>query len=329
MLPSLAELESASQLVRAQIPPTPQYCWPLLTRRVGAEVWVKHENHTPIGAFKVRGGLVYADYLRRSWPDVRGVVAATRGNHGQSVAFAAGRAGLKAVIVVPCGNSIEKNAAMQALGAELLEHGSDFQAAYEFAAELAGERQLHLFPSYHHALVCGVGTYALELFSATPTLECVYVPIGLGSGICGVIAARDALGLKTKVIGVVAENAPAYALSFAAGKPMSTNSAHTMADGLACRVPVADAVAAICKGAERIVTVSDSEIKAAMAAYFMDTHNVAEGAGAAPLAALLKERERMAGKRVALVLSGGNVDTAVYFEALSARANASASSRPD
>jgi len=316
MLPTLAELTTASRLVAVHVPPTPQYRWPLLCKRAGTEVWVKHENHTPVGAFKVRGGIVYADHLKRSEPGVTGVVAATRGNHGQSVAFAAAEAGLKAVIVVPRGNSVEKNAAIQALGAELVEHGHDFQAAYEHAVELAKDRRLHMFPSFHPALIQGVGSYALELFSAVPALDSVYVPIGLGSGICGVMAARDALGLKTKVVGVVAENAPAYALSFAAGKPVSTNSADTMADGLACRVPIAASVAAINKGAERVVSVSDDEIKRAMAAYFADTHNVAEGAGAATLAALMKDRDKMAGKRVALVLSGGNVDTAVYRDAL-------------
>jgi threonine dehydratase len=316
MLPSLAELNAASQLVHAQIPSTPQYCWPLLSKRAGAEVWVKHENHTPLGAFKIRGGIVYADHLKRREPEMGGVVAATRGNHGQSVAYAASRVGLKAVIVVPRGNSLEKNAAMQALGAELVEHGDDFQTAFEFAAELARERRLHMFPSFHPLLIQGVGSYAMELFSAAPPLEAIYVPIGLGSGICGVIASRDALELKTAVIGVVAENAPTYALSFEAGKPVSTNSADTMADGLACRVPIAEAVAAINQGAERVVRVSEAEIKAAMVAFFSDTHNVAEGAGAAALAALLKERSQMAGKRVALVLSGGNVDTAVYREVL-------------
>jgi threonine dehydratase len=316
MLPSLTELQAAHKLVQSYLPPTPQYCWPLLSKRAGAEVWVKHENHTPIGAFKVRGGIVYTDLIRRSAPDVGGVVAATRGNHGQSVAFAAARMGFKSVVVVPRGNSPAKNAAMQALGAELVEQGHDFQAAHEYAIGLAQERGFHFFPSYHRVLVSGVGTYALELFAAAPPLDTVYVPIGLGSGICGVMAARDALGLSTKVVGVVSENAPAYALSFSAGRPVSTNSADTMADGLACRVPVPESVAAINSGAERVVTVSDAEIKSAMAAYFADTHNVAEGAGAATLAALLKERDMMAGRRVALVLSGGNVDTAVYSRIL-------------
>ena len=316
MTAALAAIESAAALVHAVMPPTPQYRWPLLCQRAGTELWVKHENHTPLGAFKVRGGIVYIDHLRRSEPGVRGVIAATRGNHGQSVTFAAVRAGLKSVIVVPQGNSTEKNAAMKALGCELVEHGHDFQAAYEFAQGLAKERGLHPFPSFHPLLAHGVGTYALEFLKAQPDLDTVYVPIGLGSGICGMIGARDALGLKTKVVGVVSENAPTYALSFAKGSPVPTNSADTMADGLACRVPVAEAVAIVNKGAERIVAVSDAEIMAAMRAYFADTHNVAEGAGAAALAALLQERGRMAGRKVGVVLSGGNVDTTVYKDVL-------------
>jgi len=313
---ALAALESAAALVHAVMPPTPQYRWPLLCARAGTELWVKHENHTPLGAFKVRGGIVYIDHLRRSEPGVQGVIAATRGNHGQSVTIAATRAGLKSVIVVPQGNSTEKNAAMKALGCELIEHGHDFQAAYEFAQDLAKERGLHPFPSFHPLLADGVGTYALEFLKAQPDLDTVYVPIGLGSGICGMIGARDALGLRTKVVGVVSENAPTYALSFAKGSPVPTNSADTMADGLACRVPVAAAVAIVNKGAERIVTVSDAQIMAAMRAYFADTHNVAEGAGAATLAALLQERDRMTGKKVGVVLSGGNVDTKVYRDVL-------------
>lgn len=316
MTAALAAIESAAALVHAVMPPTPQYRWPLLCQRAGTELWIKHENHTPLGAFKVRGGIVYIDHLRRSEPGVRGVIAATRGNHGQSVAFAATRAGLKSVIVVPQGNSTEKNAAMKALGCELIEHGHDFQAAYEFAQGLAKERGLHPFPSFHPLLAHGVGTYSLEFLRAQPDLDTVYVPIGLGSGICGMIGARDALGLKTKVVGVVSENAPTYALSFAKGSPVPTNSADTMADGLACRVPVADAVAIVNKGAERIVTVSDAGIMAAMRAYFADTHNVAEGAGAATLAALLQERATMTGKKVGVVLSGGNVDTKVYKDVL-------------
>lgn len=310
------ELEDTARLVHQVVPPTPQHHWPLLSKRAGAEIHVKHENQTPLGAFKMRGGVVYMDGLKRRMPDCAGVITATRGNHGQSVAFAAARAGLRAVVVVPHGNSVEKNAAMRALGAELIEHGEDFQAAFEHAVSLAEGEGLHLLPSYHPDLVRGVATYGLELFSACPDLDRVYVPIGLGSGISGVIAARDALGLKTQVIGVVAENAPAYALSFEQKKPVSTNSADTMADGVACRVPVPQAVEVILKGAERIVRVSEEEIKAAMRHYFTDTHNVAEGAAAAPLAACLKEKDSNAGQKVALILSGANVDLALYREVL-------------
>jgi threonine dehydratase len=316
MLPTLADLESAARLIYGVMAPTPQLCWPLLSERAGAELWVKHENHTPVGAFKVRGGLTYMTELKRQEPGTAGVIAATRGNHGQSVAFAARRVGLPAVIVVPHGNSTEKNAAMRALGAELVEHGHDFQAAYEHAMGLAAERNLHPLRSFHPWLVVGVGTYALELFRAVPDLDTVYVPIGLGSGIAGTIAARDALGLKTRVVGVVAENAAAYALSFARKQPVSTNSADTIADGMACRVPDNDALAVIFKGAERIVTVTEDEIKAAMRHYFTDTHNIAEGAGAGPLAALLKERAQMLGKRVAVILSGGNIDRPLYASVL-------------
>lgn len=313
---SRAALEDAAALVHKTIAPTPQHGWPLLSARVGAEVWVKHENHTALGAFKVRGGLCYVDELKRRKPGVAGVIAATRGNHGQSVAFAARRAGLKAVVVVPHGNSREKNAAMKALGAELIEHGHDFQAAYEHAQALAAERRLHPFPSFHDTLIKGVASYSMEFLAAVPDLDTVYVPIGLGSGICGMIAARDALGCKTEVVGVVSENAATYALSFKAGKPVPTNSADTMADGMACRVPVPEAVARINRGAARIVEVSDAEIEAAMRHYFTDTHNVAEGAGAAPLAAALKERAKLASKKIGLVLSGGNVDREIYSRVL-------------
>ncbi len=313
---ALSEIEAAARVVCRAMAPTPQIRWPLLCERTGAEVWVKHENHTPIGAFKLRGGITYIAELKRRQPDIAGVIAATRGNFGQSVAVAAKLAGLVAVIVVPHGNSREKNAAMRAQGAELVEHGHDFQAAYEHAMGIAEERRLHPVRSFHPWLIGGVATYGLELFRAVPDLDAVYVPIGLGSGICGTMAARDALGLKARVIGVVAENAPTYALSFAAGKPVSTNSSDTFADGLACRVPDEEALAAILKGVERVVTVSEEEMRAAMRVYFTDTHNLSEGAGAAPLAALLKERERMAGQGVALILSGGNIDRALYARIL-------------
>jgi threonine dehydratase len=309
-------LEAAAALVHRTVPPTPQYCWPLLSRRLGAELWVKHENHTPIGAFKIRGGLVYLDAVRREQPRLRGVVTATTGNHGQSVALAATRLGIAATIVAPHGNSIEKNRAMQAFGARLVEAGHDFQAAFEHATELALQEQLHFVPSYHPLLVRGVASYGLELFRAVPDLDLVYVPIGLGSGISGVIAAREALGLRTEIVGVVAEGAPTYALSFAAGRPVSTNSADTMAGGLAVRVPDPEALEVISRGAARIATVSEAEMRRAMRILFADTHNVAEGAGAAPLAAALQERDRLAGKRVAVILSGGNIDRPLFAEVL-------------
>jgi threonine dehydratase len=321
---TLDDLEDAARQVHAVMPPTPQYAWPLLGARLGAEVWVKHENHTPLGAFKVRGGIVYMAQLKATQPKLAGVIAATRGNHGQSIAFAARRVGLAATIVAPHGNSVEKNAAMRALGAELIEHGSDFQASLEHARELSASRGLFFVESFAPDLVRGVSSYALELFRGAGALDTVYVPIGLGSGICGVIAARDALGLRTDVVGVVAERAAAYALSYAARRSVSTNSADTIADGMACRVPNENALPMIYAGAARVVTVSEDEIRAAMRHYFTDTHNVAEGAGAAPLAAALKERARNTGKRVALVLSGGNVDRSTFAAVLAETENRAA-----
>ncbi len=307
-----ARIEAASEVVYSVMAPTPQHNWPLLSARAGCEVWVKHENQTPAGAFKVRGGLVYMAQLARERSDIKGVIAATRGNHGQSVALAATRHGLTSTIVVPHGNSVEKNASIRGWGGELIVHGQDFQESLRYARGLAEERNLHMVQSFDDTLVAGVASYGLELFTAAPDLDAVYVPIGLGSGICGVMAARDAVGSRAEIWGVVAEAAPAYALSFEAGHAVSTNSADTMADGMACRVPVDAAVAAINAGAAGITRVSDDEIKAAMRAYFSDTHNVAEGAGAAPLAALLKDRDRWQGRKVGVVLSGGNVDMAVY-----------------
>ena len=312
----LETLETAADFVRRVMPPTPQFCWPLLSRRIGTELWVKHENHTPIGAFKLRGGLVYLDEVKRSHADICGVVTATTGNHGQSIALAAARLELEATIVVPHGNSIEKNRAMEGFGARLIEAGRDFQAAYEYAVALAERERLHLVRSFDALLVRGVASYGLELFRAVPDLDTVYVPIGLGSGICGVIAAREALGLTAEIVGVVSENAATYALSFAAGKPVSTNSADTMAGGLAVRVPDPEALDIICRGAARIVTVSEAEIRRAVRILFTDTHNVAEGAGAAPLAAALQERDRLRGKRVAVIQSGGNIDRNLFAEIL-------------
>jgi|SRR5579862_1372029 len=315
-LPNLAALDAAAALVRTVVPPTPQYRWPLLARRLGAELWVKHENHTPIGAFKLRGGLVYLDALRRRQPDISGVITATRGNHGQSIAYAAARLGLAATIVVPHGNSVEKNRAMAAFGATIVESGHDFQAAYEAATALAAAQGLHLVRSFDPLLLRGVATAGLELFRAVDAIDTVYVPIGLGSGICAMIAAREALGERAEIVGVVAANAPTYALSFAAGTPVATNSADTLADGLAVRVPDERALGIIRGGAARIVTVSEAEIRRAMRIYFTDTHNLAEGAGAAALAAALQERGRLAGRRVAVVLSGGNIDRALFAEVL-------------
>jgi threonine dehydratase len=310
----LEELRAAARIVYAAMDPTPQRSWPLLDARTGAEVFVKHENVAPTGAFKVRGGLVHAEALARG--DAPGVIAATRGNHGQSVAYACARVGLAVTIVVLHGNSPDKNASMRALGADLIEHGADFSTAFEHARALADERGLRFFPSFHPDLVAGVASYALELFDAVDAIDTVYVPIGLGSGICAVLAARDALALPTRVVGVVAERAPAYALSFERGEPVSGETSDTFADGVAVRVPNAQAVEEICRGVDRIVTLGEDEIAEAIRCYFDDTHNVAEGAGAAPLAALLQERARMRGRRVALVLTGGNIDRDAFRRAL-------------
>ncbi|MEO8319759.1 MAG: threonine dehydratase [Bradyrhizobium sp.] len=304
----LKELERAHEIVGAAVPPTPAHAWPLLAQRLGTTVIVKHENHTPTGAFKVRGGLVYADRLKRERPHVAGLISATTGNHGQSLAFAGRRYGIPVMIYAPHGNSVEKNRAMRAFGANLVEHGDDFQSAREEAERRAERDRLEFVPSFHPDLVLGVATYALELFRKAGDLDVLYVPIGLGSGICGCILARDLLGLKTEIVGVQSTEAPSYALSFAAGTVVSTNSSNTLADGVATRVPDADALAIIRKGASRIAQVTDDEIAAAMRAYWTDTHNLAEGAGAAPLAAALQDKNKLQGKRVGLVLSGGNID---------------------
>lgn len=315
----LPELERASELVHRVVPATPQYAWPKLGRRAACTVWVKHENHTPTGAFKVRGGLVYLDRLCRADPKMRGVISATRGNHGQSIAFAAARAGVPATIFVPRGNSADQNSAIAAFGARVIEFGGDFDEAKHEACRVADAQGLHFVPSFHPDLVLGVASYALELFRSVGELDAVYVGVGMGSGIAGLIEVRDLLGLKTDIIGVSAANAPATALSFAAGRPIATPSAKTFADGLATREPHADAVAAICRGAARVVTVSEDAIAESVRIYFDDTHQVAEGAGAAALAALLQERERMANKNVALVLSGGNIERARLGQILGGR----------
>lgn len=313
----LEELERAAKLVHSVVHPTPQYAWPKLRNRTGCKIWVKHENHTPTGAFKVRGGIVYIDNLGRSNPGLAAVVTATRGNHGQSISFAASRAGIPATIYVPFGNSPDQNASMTSFGASVVEFGQDFDEAKHEAHRVAGQRGLHFVPSFHRDLVAGVASYALELFRSVGDLDAVYVGVGMGSGICGLMAVRDLLGLKTEIIGVSAEKAPATAKSFAAGRPVATATARTFADGIATREPNEEAIEAICRGAARVVQVTEDEIAAAMRAYFDDTHQVAEGAGAAPLAALLQERNRMAGKSVGLILSGGNIERERLLQVLS------------
>jgi threonine dehydratase len=312
MMYSLQSLRDAARTVHERMPPTPQYEWPLLQRLLGGSVWVKHENHTPLGAFKIRGGIVYFDRLLRGGARPAGVVSATRGNHGQSIAYAARHHGLSATVFVPRGNSREKNAAMRSLGAELVEVGEDFQAAREQAQAFAAERGWHMVPSFHGDLVAGVASYALELFDAVPRLDTVYVPIGLGSGACGVIAARNALRLQTEVVGVVSDGAPTYALSLAARRAVPHEVTTRLADGMACRVPEPEALAIMQSHLARVVSVSDAALAQAMRHLFECTHQVAEGAGAAALAAAMQERERLVGRRVAIVLSGGNIDRSVY-----------------
>jgi threonine dehydratase len=321
---AMSELESAAELVHRIVLPTPQYAWPKLSRRAGCTVWVKHENHTPTGAFKVRGGIVYLDRLTRSQPKVAGLVSATRGNHGQSISFAAARAGIPATIYVPHGNSPDQNSAMKTFGATVVEVGQDFDEAKHAALRAAAAEGLHFVPSFHRDLVAGVASYALEFFRAVPNLDTVYVGVGMGSGICGLIAVRDLLGLRTEIVGVGAINARASALSFAAGRPVNTQSAATFADGIATREPHMDAIETICRGAARFVEVSEDAIAEAMRIYFDDTHQIAEGAGAAPLAALLQERERMANRNVGVIVSGGNIERARLLQVLNGSTPAAA-----
>ncbi|MES2128861.1 MAG: threonine dehydratase [Pseudomonadota bacterium] len=309
-LPSLAELDAAAATVYRAMPPTPQYSWPLLNAALGTQTWIKHENHTPTGAFKVRGGLVYMERLRARLPHVTGVITATRGNHGQSVAFGARRHGLAATIVVPLGNGVEKTNAMRALGATIIEHGADFQESREHAQMLAERDGLHMLPSYHSDLVAGVASYWLELFRAQPELDLVLVPIGQGSGICGAIAARHALGLSTRIIGVCSSHAPAYQLSFGARRAIDAPVTTVLADGLACRVPDPASLAAVLECVDEVLAVTDDEVARAIRLYFRSTHNVAEGAGAAALAGALQlqAQGRLAGKTIGLPMTGGNVD---------------------
>jgi threonine dehydratase len=313
---TLDDILSAARIVYTHMQATPQYRWPMLCERLGTEVWVKHENHTPVGAFKIRGGLVYFNHLAQSDRLPMGVITATRGNHGQSVGYAAGLYDIPVTIVVPHGNSVEKNAAMRALGVELIEYGDDFQASREFAEKLAHERSLEFVPSFHPLLIAGVATYSLELLRHVEDIDVVYVPIGLGSGICGMLAARDALKLNTEVVGVVSAHAPAYAKSFEAGYPIEAPVTTHISDGMACRTAEPEALGLILKGVDRIVQVTDAEVAAAMCMMFECTHNVCEGAGAAALAAARQEKSRLAGRRVAVVASGGNVDQELFAEVL-------------
>lgn len=318
----LNALRLAAHTVHQTLAPTPQLAWPLLTERMGCTVWVKHENHTPTGAFKVRGGLLYVQGLLAREPGTKGLVTATRGNHGQSLALAARSVGLPIRIVVPEGNSVEKNAAMRALGASVIECGKDFDEARTHAAVLAHTYKLHLVPAFHPDLIRGVATYALELLEAVEELDTVYVPIGMGSGICGLIQARDLLGLRTEIVGVVSAHADAYAQSVEQGRVVCTDSAHTFADGLACRQPLPEALEIIAKGAARVIRVSDQQIAHAIRVYHETTHNTAEGAGAAALAGLICERSRQKGRRVALILSGANIDRLLYAAILANSADA-------
>jgi threonine dehydratase len=315
-LPTIEEIKDAQGLLYALMPPTPQIVWPLLSERLGAKVWVKHENHTPIGAFKARTAVVYVAELFRGSKGIQGLVTATRGNHGQSVALAAKRFKVPAHIVVPRGNSTEKNAAMRAQGADLIEFGDDFQESKEHAQKLAEQHGWHFVPSYHRDIVKGVATYWLEFFSAVPDLDIVYVPIGQGSGICSCCAVRNGMNLQTRIVGVVAEGAPAYALSFEAGRKIAAPVTTLLGDGMACRVPDEASLAVVLENVERVVRVSEEEMRQAMKIYFTDTHNVVEGAGAAGLAAALKEKQSLQGKRVGLVATGGNVDHEVFARVL-------------
>lgn len=319
MLPKREVIEAAGKIVYEVMSPTAQYCWPLLSERLGTEIWLKHENHTPVGAFKIRGGLVYFAELAKSGRVPKGVISATRGNHGQSVGLAARKHGIAAKIVVPHGNSTEKNAAMKALGVDLIEHGTEFQEAREYANKLAEDLSLLMVPSFHPLLVAGVATYSLELLKAVPDLDLAYVPIGLGSGICGMMAAREALGHKTKIVGVVSAHAQAYAKSFAAKKPVESPVNTRLADGIACSTTDPEALELILAGVDRIIEVTDAEIADAMRTIFECTHNVSEGAGAAGFAAAMQEKERLGGLKVGAVLSGGNVDRDLFAAVLSSK----------
>ena len=314
--PTLQEIESAAEVVYRDFQATPQYRWALLSERLGTDCWVKHENHTPVGAFKIRGGLTYFDGLRREGRLPAAVISATRGNHGQSLAWAARSHGVPCTVVVPKGNSVEKNAAMRALGARLIEHGDDFQDSREHALRLAADNGWHMVPSFAAPLVLGVSTYWWEFFKAVPALDVAYVPIGLGSGVCAAIAAKLALSHPVRIVGVVSAHATTYADSLAAGKVVAAPVTTQLADGVACRIAEADALASMAPHIDRVVQVTDAEVAQAMRAIYQDTHNVAEGAGAASFAAAMQQRSAMRGKVVGTTLCGGNVDADVFAKVL-------------
>lgn len=308
-LPTLADMQAAAAVVYRSFQATPQYRWATLSARLGTDCWVKHENHTPVGAFKIRGGLTYFDQLQQRGELPVEVVCATRGNHGQSIAWAARLHGVACSIVVPHGNSVEKNAAMRALGAELVEHGDDFQAAREHALALAERTGAMMVPSFHPGLVRGVATYWWEFFRAVPQLDIVYVPIGLGSGICAALAAKRALNHPVRIVGVVSRHATSMADSLAAGRVVAAPVTTVLADGMACRVAEQDAIDTLAGAIDHVVQVDDDAVAQAMRDLFADTHNVAEGAGAAGFAAAMQERDAVRGLVVGTTVSGGNVDT--------------------
>jgi threonine dehydratase len=309
------EIKAAQDCVYVSLPPTPQFEWPLLSEALGTKVWVKHENHQPVGAFKIRGGLTYMQALMHREQQLKGVISATRGNHGQSIGFAARKYGVRATIVVPHGNSLEKNAAMRALGVELIEHGAEFQESREYAAKIAQERGLHFVPSFHRDLLLGVMTYWIEFFQAVQP-DVTYVPIGQGSGFCAAAAARAHTGVKTKLIGVVSAHATAYLDSFKAKRKLESPVSTLIADGMACRVPDDASLEIILREASDVIAVTDEEVKAAMRLLFTATHNVAEGAGAASLAAAMQQREQLKGQIVGTTLCGGNVDADMFAKVL-------------
>jgi threonine dehydratase len=315
-LPTLAAIEAAARVVYQGFQATPQYCWGLSSQRLGTECWIKHENHTPVGAFKIRGGLVYFDALARAGVLPREVISATRGNHGQSIGWAARSRGVPCTIVVPHDNSTEKNAAMRALGVALIEHGSEFQESREFAIGLAGERGAHMVPSFHSDLVLGVATYWWEFFKAVPHMDVAYVPIGMGSGAAAAICAKLALNHPVRIVGVVSAHATSYADSIAAGRVIAAPVSTQLADGLACRMADEAALSLLIPHLDHIVQVSDDEVASAMRHLYADTHNVAEGAGAASFAAAMQERLQIAGQVVGTTLCGGNVDSDLFAKVL-------------